>query len=242
MILQRWHNIPRDNAASWTFAIDVGISTEIRMVSQTNTSSKELALICLSLCVVEIVSRIVSAFLAKRQIKSMLLKKDTMKSKFTRRKSRVEAEATGRRNSSAEEFETQKLNLLEALLELHGNDMAANMLAEHLSMWMVTMHLLMAYAFPFNIKGPSNTTPAKIVADFFIQLFFELVADTVSLWVSFRVAALTPMNVFQVNKQWELWGCFFGTALFVASYSFSTHYRCSACSLWEDDECAFIEL
>ena len=230
----RWPNIPKDSAAAWTYAIDLNVSTAMRMVSQTDTSSWELLGISLCFGLVEIISRLMSVIILRREIRKVTDRRGVRVSIMQRRPS---VNAPAPRPADAVDMNQQKRNQLDAKMEIYGDDLGANMLAEHSSIWIISTYLLFTFYFPFNTDGPVSLSPEKIILDFFIQLGCELVSDLIGLWVSYRFVGLSPMNVFRFRDNMHLSVCFFAITALVAAYMYSPRYSCAMCSLWDADEC-----
>ena len=126
---------------------------------------------------------------------------------------------------------------VEELLEMLEYDIAADMAAEQLGIWVATGHMLVSYCSPFLVRGPTGLTLAKIFIDFVIQLTFELAADAISVYLVFHIISLLPSGVFDFRSKKVLWVGFVGAVIFVCSYTFPAAYECMSCHFWDAEKC-----
>ena len=240
-MVQRWPNIPLGTVTVLAYMIDLQISTRIRLISQNLGTSKAVALMSLSLCLVEILMRLFAVYRLRNQMEATFRAGNFEQSFLLRRASAIIVPAGAVGIAGADIAATmleQKKEYIRSVLDVYGSDMASDMLAEHTSMWITTTLLLMAHSFPEILNGPDTLSLEKIVTDFFIQLGFEIVADVVCIWIAYKAVGMSPMGIFRkVGEKKELWLGILAITMEVAAHSFSPKYECSFCSRWESDRC-----
>ena len=150
----------------------------------------------------------------------------------------VVAEPEGDAAAKNNAMKLKKKGYLDTMLEIRSYDLGSDILAELLSIYLVTAHLLMAYWFPFLINGGEGLSLDKIFTDFGTQLVFEMVTDVICIWIAYEKLGMSPMGIFtNVRDQKEVWGCFMGLVMLVAAYSFDPKLGCSNCKTWDSEVC-----
>ena len=183
-MLQHWPLKPHAEAVTWTFLIDVQLSTRIRTISQKKGSSVNIIQLSFAMCIVEIVSRLVSVVMLKNKMSKMFQDENFQQGRVMTR---------GLAAMSVTERMRYYMN---RALDLYGSDMASDMLAEHASMWIAASQLLWSYSFPYTLNRPDGTTPMKIFTDFSIQVVFEFISDIVCIWIAYKAVGMSPMGIF----------------------------------------------
>ena len=198
-----------------------------------------MVILSLILSLVEIAMRVFSVVRAKRQLKKTLADENFIVNRIFRRNSTVvvaepEGDAVAKNNA----MELKKKGYLDTMLEIRSYDLGSDILAELISIYLVTAHLLMAYWFPFLINGGEGLSLDKIFTDFGTQLAFEMLTDVICIWIAYEQLGMSPMRIFtNVRDQKEVWGCFMAIVMFVAANSFDPKLGCSNCRTWDSEVC-----
>ena len=233
--------MPPITAASWAFGVDLFMSAALRAVTQANSTSAVVAGVSVVMCLVEVFSRYISVDRVKQELEKTFSQANFKESRFLQRRSVVAAAVVplrrADRNQAMRTANKKKTDHADLVIVLYNENMAANILAEHVAMWMILAHLAMGTIYPHLIHGENNASMNKIGLDFVIQLFFEMIADIASIWLAYKVVGMSPLEVFKMKEHKALWGSFFGFTLLVACYQFWPINECAACSVWNAEAC-----
>ena len=245
----RWTNMPKEFVAHWCFLIETGVGAQFRGLMQRSTSSYTVAYMSLLLSIIEVGTRVVTILRANRTVTKILSRNEDLaskSSKFSKKlpTSKIKQDPRNTKPKLKEQASTPLASLKEAnieeanhVLDLYTMESASNMLAEHSSMWIVAFQLIMSANIPYLTANPGNLVWSKILVDFIIQLFFELLTDAIGMWYSFNALSISPMKV--LNQKLSIfWMGMAGAVLLLSAIAATNiRYECMSCVVWGEGEC-----